>query len=131
MVSDLGTTNTWLAVMAIVSVLEFLMLVGIGFSVYRLYRRVAVSLDRLAQQHLVPLSEHAHAVFENIEDVTARARRIEDTLRERLDRIDGAVATAKTVVRGQIAPVLGIVQGVRAGLGSLFEKRASNGLRAS
>ena len=42
---DLGTTNTFLGIMAVVSVLEALLVIGIGVGAFMAYRRVTAVVD--------------------------------------------------------------------------------------
>ena len=52
---DLGTTNMWLAIMAIVIMLEALLLIGLGVGGFIVYRRVMQLVTDLEARQISPL----------------------------------------------------------------------------
>lgn len=68
---DLGTTNMWLAIMAIVSVLEALLLIGIGVAGFLMYRRVMQLVNDLETRQITPVREKVDAILLDVKAVTA------------------------------------------------------------
>jgi hypothetical protein len=52
---DLGTTNLLLGVMAVVSVLEALVVIGMGVAGFIMYRRTMELVNGLEQRHIVTM----------------------------------------------------------------------------
>jgi hypothetical protein len=51
-----------------------------------------------------------------VQDITARARTVDDALRAKLEGVESALHSTRTVVQDRIWPVLGALRAVRAGL---------------
>ena len=116
MTPDLQTTNTWLAILAIAGALQSLLLLGTAFGLFRIYRRTASALEALEQRHLAPISARAALIMDDLQDVTARVRNVDDAVRAKLQGLDAAAAVAKDVVRDRLWPVVGVARAVGAGL---------------
>lgn len=116
MTPDLQTTNTWLAILAIAGALQSLLLLGTAFGLFRIYRRTAAALEALEQRHLAPISARAALIMDDLQDVSARVRSVDDAVRAKLQGLDAAAAVAKDVVRDRLWPVVGVARAVGAGL---------------
>ena len=73
----LGTTNTWLAIMAIVSLLEAVVLIGIAIGAFLAYRRVMQLTADLETRHIAPMREKVDAILVDVKAVTARVSETE------------------------------------------------------
>ena len=116
---DLAATNVWLALIAISSVLQLLMVVGLLVGAWRFYHRIESTVDRITREHIAPVSTRAHQVIDEVEDVVARVRSFDDGVRRTLSRVGDGVSVATTVVRSRFWPVVGIMRGVKAGIAAL------------
>jgi hypothetical protein len=121
---DLSTTNTMLGIMAAVSVLEALLIVGTGIAIVILYRRVTWLLKDVDARHLTPLSEKASAILDDLKDVTARinddAQRVDRRLHATVDRVDRSAERVRSNVRYAATRIVDVVSGIRAALHELF-----------
>ena len=74
MTQELATTNVLLGVMAAVSVLEALALVGllVGGAVF--YRRLLHALSDIEDRHLAPAATRVHAILDDVKSVTSKVR---------------------------------------------------------
>lgn len=117
--ADLGTTNIWLALIAISSVVQLLIVVGLFIAAVRFYRRIEQTVDRIKQEHIAPVSERAHKVIDEVEDVMARVRTIDDDVRRTITRVGDGVGVATSAVRDKFWPVLGLLRGLKAGIATL------------
>lgn len=72
--ANLSTTNTLLAIMAAVSVLEALAVTALIAGVFIAYRRLGVALKTLEQQHVVPAAAHVTAILGDVKAVTGAVR---------------------------------------------------------
>lgn len=124
---SLDTTNTWLAVMAIVSVLEALVLIGIGVGGFLVYRRVMTLVNDLETRQIAPLRVRAEAILADVKGITAavshQTERVDHAISGTMDRVDETAERVKETVKDKVDRLAGIVRGVRAVILSLFESR--------
>jgi uncharacterized protein YoxC len=127
---DLGTTNLLLGIMAVVSVIEGLLLIGMGVGGFMLYRRVTSVVNDLERRHVAPLSARVNSILGDVQAVTARvqtqAARVDTAISDTMDRVDSTAARVKYTVRDRIDQVAAVVHAFRQAIGSLFERRAPN-----
>jgi hypothetical protein len=117
--ADLGTTNLWLALIAISSVAQLLMVLGVCIAAIRFSRRIERAVERIKKDHIAPVSDRAHKVIDEVEDVMARVRTIDNDVRRTLSRVGDGVGVATAAVRTRLWPVLGLLRGLRAGISTL------------
>ena len=115
---DLGTTNMWLAIMAIVSVLEALLLIGIGVAGFLMYRRVMQLVNDLETRQITPVREKVDAILLDVKAVTAsvnqQTERVNHAISGTMGRVDETADRVKGSVRDKVNQAVGIVQGLRA-----------------
>lgn len=127
---DLQTTNTALIVMAVVSVLEALVVIGIGVGAFVAYRRVMTLISDLEQRHVVPLTAKANGILDDVKAITAKAQlqaeRMDHAISGTMDRVDQtagrmkhSVMEVKHSVMEQMARVAGVMRGIRAAVASV------------
>ena len=122
---DLQTTNVALIVMAVVSVLEALLLIGIGIGGFMVYRRVRKLVTDLEARQIAPLREKVDAILGDVKAVTARvnseAERVDHAIHGTIDRVDNTAEHLKSSVMDKVNNAAGIVRGVRAAIVSLLQ----------
>ena len=122
---DLQTTNVALIVMAVVSVLEALLLIGIGIGGFMVYRRVMQLATDLESRQIAPLREKVEAILGDVKAVTARvnseAERVDHAIHGTIDRVDNTAEHLKSSVMDKVNYAAGIVRGVRAAIVSLLQ----------
>lgn len=127
---DLGTTNLLLGIMAVVSVIEGLLLIGMGVGGYILYRRVTTAVNDIERRHVAPLSAKVNSILGDVQAVTARvqtqAARVDTAISDTMDRVDSTAARVKYTLRDRIDQLAAVVHAFRQAVGSLFERRAPN-----
>lgn len=115
---DLGTTNMWLAIMAVVSVLEALLLIGIGVAGFLMYRRVMQLVNDLETRQIAPVREKVDAILLDVKAVTAnvnqQTERVNHAISGTMERVDETADRVKGSVRDRVNQAVGIVQGLRA-----------------
>lgn len=122
--ADLDTTNTWLAIMAIVSVLEALLLIGIGVGGFLIYRRIMGLVNDLEVRQVEPLRQRVDAILADVKSVTARVsqqtERVDHAIAGTMDRVDVTAERMKSTVADKVNRAAGVVRGVRAVIVSLL-----------
>jgi hypothetical protein len=116
MTPDLGTTNLWLAILAIASAGQFLLFVAAAAITFRVYKSASSTIDALEHEQIRPLLMRVNALIDDVQDITARARTVDDALRAKLEGVESALHSTKAVVQDRIWPVVGILRAARAGL---------------
>ena len=115
---DLGTTNMWLMVMAIVSVLEALLLIGMGVAGFLVYRRVMQLVTDLEARQIAPLREKVDAILVDVKSVTAsvsqQTSRVNHAISGTMERVDETADRVKGSVRDKINQAVGVARGIRA-----------------
>jgi uncharacterized protein YoxC len=122
--ADLDTTNMWLAIMAIVAVLEALVVIGLAIGGFMAYRRVMALVDGLEQRHIAPLTARANAILDDVKAVTAKVQlqtdRVDHAIAGTMDRVDETAERVRHTVADQVDRIASIVRGVRAAFGAWF-----------
>jgi hypothetical protein len=115
---DLGTTNMWLAIMAIVSVLQALLLIGMGVGGFLVYRRVMTLVNELEARQIAPLREKVDGILVDVKAITARVseqtERVNHAISGTIDRVDETADKVKGSVRDRVNQVVGMARGIRA-----------------
>src|SRR3954469_17981456 len=90
--SELGTTNLLLGIMAAVSVLEALVIIGIGVAGYMGYKKVITLVDGLETRQVAPAMARVNAIIDDVKDVAAKGKaetvRVDTAIHDTIDRID-------------------------------------------
>jgi uncharacterized protein YoxC len=122
--ADLQTTNVALIIMAVVSVLEALVLIGIGVGGFLMYRRVMQLVNDLEARQIAPLREKVEGILGDVKAVTARvnseAERVDQAIHGTIDRVDHTAEHLKSSVMDKVNNAAGVVRGVRAAIVSLM-----------
>ena len=125
---DLGTTNLLLGIMAAVSILEGLVIIGLGIGGFIAYRRVIALVTDLESRHIVSLTDRVNGILDDVKAITARAEqqaaRVDHAIAHTMDRVDVTAGRVKHSVWTQVDRVSGVVRGVRAVVASVL---AGNG----
>lgn len=121
---DMGTANVALIIMAVVSVLEALLLIGLGIGGFLAYRRVMALVNDLEVRQVAPIREKVEAILGDVKTVTARVNqetaRVDHAIHGTLERVDETAERVKGSVMDKVNHAAGIVRGVRAAVVSFL-----------
>jgi hypothetical protein len=127
MSGELGTTNILLGIMAAVSVLEALVIIGIAVGGFMAYRRVTTLIDGLEQRQVAPAMARVNAILDDVKGVSARMKeeteRVDRAIRTTMDRVDDTADRVRTNVRARTSRLIGVIRGVRVAIESMLEHR--------
>jgi hypothetical protein len=96
----------------------------------RMYRKIEGAVRDLETRYVMPAEARLMAMIDDVHDITARARRIDDTVRAKIADFGGAADVAKAAVASRAWPLIGIVRALEAGVRALG-RRTDDGSRAS
>jgi len=120
---DLGTTNMFLGIMAVVSVLQALLLIGIGVGAFMVYRRTMQLVTDLEARQIAPLREKVDGILVDVKAVTARVsqqtERVNHAISGTMERVDETAHRVRGSVHDRINQVLGVARGLRAVVSSV------------
>lgn len=118
MSGNLDTTNVLLAVMVAVSVLEALLLIGMGVGGYLVYRRVMQVVTDLEARQIAPLREKVDGILADVKTVTARVshqtERVDHAISGTIRRVDVTAERVKSSVVDKVNQAFGVARVVRA-----------------
>jgi hypothetical protein len=124
MATELGTTNLLLGIMAAVSVLEALALIGAGVAGWMLYRRVTELVSGLEARQVAPAMARVNAILDDVRGVTATVKdetnRVDHAIRSTIDRVDDTADRVRSNVRAKTSRVVGFVRGVRVAIETML-----------
>ena len=118
MSDKLDATNMWLAILALVSVAEFLMIVTVAFVCFRLCRRATEAMNRIEAEYIAPITAKVNVVFTNVNDLTERVQRADDKVHAVIARMEDTAGRVATFAR-RAWPVVGTWRAVGAAVGAL------------
>jgi len=126
---NLGTTNIFLGIMAVVSVLEALVIIGAGVAGYLVYRRVMDLVNGLEQRQVAPAMARVNAILDDVKAISVKVKdeteRVDHAIRNTMDRVDDTADRVRTNVREKTSRIVGLVRGARVALESFLQSRAA------
>ena len=111
---DLTTTNIWLAILAIVSALEFLMICAAVFFAYRAYQKFTMTLETVERVHIAPLHARADAVLDEVQRITDKVRHAQDSVTDAFKHMAGTGNAVAWAVKSKTWPIIGVLQGLKS-----------------
>jgi len=121
---NLGTTNLLLGIMAVVSVLEGLLIVGLGVAGFIVYKRVMELVTNLEARHVMPAMVRVNAILDDVQGVTSTVReeteRVDQAIHSTMDRLDDTADRMRSNVRAKTSRLIGVIRGVRTVIETLL-----------
>lgn len=111
---SLGTTNIWLAILAIVSLLEFLMICAAGFFAFKAYQQVMTVVSNVERTHVAPLRARADAMLDEVQMVIDRVKHLQASVTDAVRHATGTGTAIAGSVKSKAWPILGIINGIRS-----------------
>src|SRR4029079_15371426 len=115
-------------IMAVVSVLQALLLIGIGIGGYLVYSRVMTLVNDLEARQIAPLREKVDAILLELTPVDARVsqqtERVDHAISGTIDRVDDTAARVRAGVHDRVSQAAGVVRGIRAVIVSLLHRES-------
>lgn len=129
MESQLGTTNLFLGIMAAVSVLQALLIIGAGIAGVIAYRRVMTLVNTLEDRHVAPAMVRVNSILDDVKVVSAKVKdeteRVDHAIHTTIDRVDDTVDRVRLNMRAKTSRIIGMVRGARMAIESMLQSRAA------
>ncbi len=124
MEGQLDTTNLFLGILAVVSVLEALLLIGTGVAVYLVYRRVSELMATVEARHVAPAMARVNAILDDVKEVSNKVKdeteRVDQAVRTTMDRVDDTAERVRSTVRARTGRLVGLVRGARVAIETML-----------
>jgi hypothetical protein len=91
MATDLTTTNLFLGIMAVVSLLEALAVLGVFAAAFMVFRRLLHVINAIEERQVAPAVARLNAILDDVKGVTA-------TVKDETERVDRVVRCAADTV---------------------------------
>jgi hypothetical protein len=128
MPGDLQSLSVPLWIMAVVSVLQALVLIGIGVAGYMVYSRVMATVADLEARQIAPIREKVDAILVDVKSVTARVsqqtERVDHAIHGTIERVDDTATRVRAGVHDKVSQAVGVVRGIRAVIVSLLHRES-------
>jgi hypothetical protein len=125
---DLQSLSVPLWIMAIVSVLQALLVIGLGVGGYLVYSKVMAVIADLETRQIAPLREKVDAILADVHTVTARVahqtERVDHAITDTMDRVDHTAARMRAGVNDKVNQAVGVARGVRAVILTLLHRES-------
>jgi len=125
---DLQSLSVPLWIMAVVSVLQALVLIGAGIAGYMAYSRVMTLVNDLEVRQIAPLREKTDAILADVKAITARVsqqtERVDHAISGTIERVDDTATRVRVGVHDKVNQAVGVVRGVRAVIMSLLHRES-------
>src|SRR5207247_4184988 len=111
---DLNSVSVPLWIMAVVSVLQALLLVGIGVAGYLVYSRVMTLINDLEARQIAPIREKVDAILADVKGITARVgqqtERVDHAITGTMNRVDHTAERVRAGVFERVNQAAGVVR---------------------
>jgi hypothetical protein len=122
---NLDTTNLLLGVMAVVSVLEAVVLIGVAFMAYRLYTHAMQVVREVEARQIAPLVARVNGLMTQVDGILVDVKDVTSRFSDRTERVDTAIRNTTSSVSSRVHRVLTLVHTARAAVdGFLHNRRA-------
>jgi hypothetical protein len=135
---NLDTTNLLLGIMAAVSVLEALLLIGLGVVAYRLYGRAMQAIGEIEQRQVAPLVAKVTVLMQKVDGilvdvkevtslVTRQTERVDSAINGTVERVDETAARVRSSVAFQVGRMFALANGIKYAVNGIFNGRRASG----
>jgi hypothetical protein len=117
---DLTWTNTWLAILAIISLIQFLFVCAVAFFAYRLYQQAMATMETVERLHIAPLRARVDGMLDQVQVMTDKVRHVQELVSDALRHVTGTGSAVAGAVKSKTWPIVGIFQGLKSVANSMM-----------
>ena len=112
--ADLTWTNTWLGILAVISLIQFLIMCVAGFLAYRMYQQTMTTIQTVERVHIAPLRARVDSVLDQVQLMTQKVSHAQESISDALHHVTGAGSAVAGAVKSKAWPLVGIFQGLKS-----------------
>ena len=112
--ADLTWTNTWLGILAVISLIQFLILCVAGVFAYRMYQTTMATIETVERAHIAPLRARVDSVLDQVQQMTDKVRHAQESVSDALHHVTGTGSAVADAVKSKAWPIVGILQGLKS-----------------
>jgi len=120
MTGNLATTNLLLGIMAAVSVLEALVILGVGAAAFMIYRRVMELVNGIETRQVAPAMARVNAILDDVKEISSKVKqeteRVDDAIHRTIERVDDTADRVRSTVRAKTSWFVGVIRGLRVAI---------------
>jgi len=128
MAGELATTNLLLGIMAAVSVLEALLIIGGAIGGFMAYRKVMEVVNGIEARQVAPAMVKVNAILEDVKAVSTKVKeeteRVDHAIHATMDRIDNTADRVRSNVRVKTSRLVGVIRGLRVAIEGMLHSEA-------
>jgi hypothetical protein len=119
---QLNSVNTWLAVIAIASVIQVAALAAVAMVAFRLYAKSRDAIEDV-QRQIEPVKRQVTDVLDKVNAEIARVRRAGDRVEDGVAVVSHGVHAATSAVKTAVMPGWAVTRGLMAALSAFAKPR--------
>lgn len=120
----LETTNLMLGIMAAVSVLEALLIIGLAIAGWKAYSRVMELVNGIESRHIAPAMSRVNQMLDDVKRVTSTVKeetdRVDHAIHRTIDRVDETAERMRYTLRSKTSRLVGFIRGARVAIETLL-----------
>jgi esterase/lipase len=128
MAGELATTNLLLGIMAAVSVLEALAIIGFAVGGFMAYKKMMEVVTGIEARQVAPAMARVNAILEDVKAVSATVKeeteRVDHAIHSTMDRIDNTADRVRSNVRAKTSRFVGLIRGLRVAIEGMLHSEA-------
>ena len=125
--NDLTMTNVWLGILAVISLIEFLMIAAVGLLAYKAYKQMITVVENVERMHIAPVRARVDAILDEVEVITGRVKHAQDSVTAALHTAASAGSIFATSVKSKTWPILSVIKGVRMAAAAILDRNGKSG----
>ena len=125
--NDLTKTNVWLGILAVISVIEFLMIAAVGLLAYKAYKQMMTIVENVERMHIAPVRARVDAILDEVEVITGRVKHAQNSVTAALHTAASAGSFFTNTVKAKTWPIISVIRGVRMAAAAILDKNGKGG----
>ena len=112
--ADLTWTNTWLAILAGIALIQFLIMCAAAFLGYRMYQKAMTTIETVERVHIAPLRARVDGLLDQVQAMTDKVRHAQESVSDALRHVTGTGGAVVGAMKSKTWPIVGILQGLKS-----------------
>jgi hypothetical protein len=125
--NDLTMTNVWLGILAMISLIEFLMIAAMGLFAYKAFKQVMSVVENVERVHIAPLRARVDAILDEVEVMTGKVKHAQDSVSSALHTAASMGSIFAGTVKSKTWPILSIIKGARMAASAILDRNGKSG----